>query len=221
MSEVIADRGGARTKEQDALRDDQRIQDLERGRQACQHDGPGTLDVVIVAEYFVFVAREDTNGIRAFPILEVEQAVRVQGLHGLHEFFNQLVQLVLRRRRVTNAKVERVRPQRRVCRANVAQHRQQPLRRDCGASRIELEFADRDAHAVGPDIAEAEYAATGRNANGAYVRDRPIGKDFRYPAVQGACDIHAARTTIDMAELQAGLCDGRIVGHRDEAGMTT
>jgi hypothetical protein len=24
-----------------------------------------------------------------------------------------------------------------------------------------------------------------------------------------------------MAELQAGLCDGRIVGHRDEAGMTT
>ena len=84
---------------------------------------------------------------------------------------------------------------------------------DAGAGGIQRELADRNAHAVGAEVAEAEDAlAVGDDDK--LCRIRPVAQQFGdTPAIVGA-DEQAARPLEDVAEPLAGEADRRRVDQR-------
>src|SRR5260370_5280948 len=95
--------------------------------------------------------------------------------------------------------------------ADIEQHRQQALWRDRRTRRIELQLADRDSHAVGADIAEAEDTASCRNADETYIPLRPAAQNFDDPSLHCTRDIHAPRASIDLAEGHTAITNARAV----------
>jgi len=85
------------------------------------------------------------------------------------------------------------------------------VRRHAGGRRVELQLADGDAHAVGPQVAQAEDAAAVGHADDAHVLDRPVSQHLLNMPFARDGQIHAARPAVDVAELQACLGDGRVV----------
>ena len=84
---------------------------------------------------------------------------------------------------------------------------------DAGAGRVERELADRNAHAVGAEIAEAEDAlAVGDDDEFGLIR--PVAQQFRDPPAIVGADEHAARPLEDEAEPLAGKAHGRGVDQR-------
>jgi hypothetical protein len=175
------------------------------------------LDVVIVAQHLVSVAVQQANGVGALPILEMDAAIGEDRLHRLHEFLDEFVEFLLGWRRFAHPEIERIRPKRRVGRADIEQHGQQAIGRHRRAGGIELQFADRDSHAVGADIAETENPPAGRDADEAHIAFRPIPQDLRDTAFHVARDIHAARAPVDVSEGEAGIGDRRVVEDRHKA----
>ena len=147
----------------------------------------------------------------------MDAAARKHLLHRLHELLHERVALGGRGARLADAEIERVVEQGLVVGAEIDHHRQQHLRRHAGAGGVELELADRNAHAVGAEIAEAENALARGGADEAHVRLRPVAQDLLHPPLVLDREIHAARAAEDVAELQAGLADGRVVDDRQEA----
>ena len=84
--------------------------------------------------------------------------------------------------RLAQAQVERVVEQLSVVGADVDVHRQQVLRRHGGAGGVELQLADRDTHAVGAQVAQAEDALAGGDADDAHVLLRPVPQHLLDPA---------------------------------------
>ena len=212
-----ADPSRAGAEEQNPLFGQRRVDDLQRRRQPGEHDAGRALDVVVVAEHLVDIAVEHTDCIRPLPVLEVDAAAGEDLLHRQDEFFDELVQLLVGRRLLTQAEIERVGPERRVGRADVEEHRQQAIGRHRGARRVELQLADRDAHAVGADVAEAEDAPAGRDADEAHVPLGPVAQHLGDAALHLARDVHAARAPVDVAEGKAGIGNSRIIEDRYEA----
>ena len=84
---------------------------------------------------------------------------------------------------------------------------------DAGAGRIERELADRNAHAVGAEVAEAEDAlAVGDDDK--LRRIRPVGQQFRDPPAIVGADEHAARPLEDEAKALAGEAHRRRIDQR-------
>ena len=83
-----------------------------------------------------------------------------------------------RTRVLAQAEVERVVEQSLVVRADIENDRQAVLRRHAGASRVERELADRDAHAAGAEIAQAEDALAVGHHDEAHVLFRPVAEDL-------------------------------------------
>src|SRR5262249_3318248 len=156
-------------EEQDALLAERRVDDLERRGQAGEHDAGRALEVVVVTEDLLLVAVEEPDGVRPLPVLEVDAAAGEHLLYGLNELVHELVQPVLGRWRLAQAEVKGVGAERGVGRADIEEHRQEAAGRHGGAGGVELELADRDAHAVGPDVTEAEDAPARRDADEANV----------------------------------------------------
>jgi hypothetical protein len=96
------------------------------------------------------------------------------------------------------------------------QHRQQAVGRYRCARGIELQLADRDAHAVGADVAEAQDAPARGNANEAHLPHRPVAQHFGDAAFHLAREVHATRAAKDVAEGEAGIGDRRVIEDRDE-----
>ena len=68
-------------------------------------------------------------------------------------------------------------PQLLVVGADVERHRQARVRIDAGAGGVERELADRNAHAVGAEIAEAEDPLSVGDDDDADVLLRPVAED--------------------------------------------
>ena len=84
---------------------------------------------------------------------------------------------------------------------------------DAGAGGIERKLADRDAHAVGAEIAEAEDAlAVGDHDE--LRRMRPVAQQLGDAAAVVGADEEAARPLEDVAEALAGEPHGRRVDQR-------
>ncbi len=97
--------------------------------------------------------------------------------------------------------------------ADVQHHRQAVFRVDAGAGRVKRKLADRNAHAVGAEVAEAEDALSVRDDD-KLRRIRPVGQQFRdTPAIAGV-DEHAARPLEDETKPLAGETHRRGVDHR-------
>ena len=105
--------------------------------------------------------------------------------------------------------------QRRDVGAEVDHHRQQTPRRHAGTGGVELELADRDAHAVAPrspspSMRSPEVTRITRTSGCGQLRGL-LG-----PFLLLHRHVHAARAAVDMAELQARLADGRVVDDREQ-----
>ncbi len=76
--------------------------------QPGEHDAGRALDVVIVAAHLVAVTGQQSNGIDAGPVLEVDATVREHFLHRLHELIHERVQLLACGAPLPQADVERI-----------------------------------------------------------------------------------------------------------------
>ena len=84
---------------------------------------------------------------------------------------------------------------------------------DAGTGRVERELADRNAHAVGAEVAEAENAlAVGDDDELGAVR--PVGEDLGNSAAVIGRDEQAARPLEDQAVFLTGEADRRCVDQR-------
>jgi hypothetical protein len=88
-----------------------------------------------------------------------------------------------------------------------------PRRRRCTTAACQLGSRRRFC----PKISEAQDAAGTRDADESNVFLWPVSQDLLHFAA--ACDreIHAARLAVNMAELEAGFPDGRVVNDRQKA----
>jgi hypothetical protein len=82
---------------------------------------------------------------------------------------------------------------------------------------VQLKLADRDRHAVGAQIAEAEDAAAIGRADKTHVFDRPVAQNL--PDVPFATDrqVHPARAPQNLVEPQRSLADRRVIHDLQEA----
>ena len=130
---------------------------------------------------------------------------------------NELVdELVIRRAAqapLTRADIVGIVQQRFVVGADIKHDRQAELWMDAGAGGIKRQLADRNAHAVGAEVTEAEDAlAVGDDDQFGLVG--PVGQELGDAAAVAGCDEEAARPLEDIAEALTGEADRRGVDQR-------
>jgi hypothetical protein len=81
-----------------------------------------------------------------------------------------------------------------------------------------LQLADRNAHAVGADVAQAENAAARADADDADILLRPVRQHLLDLAALRDGHVDAVRLAIDFTEFETGGGDRRVVHDRNEAG---
>ncbi len=124
------------------------------------------------------------------------------------EFVDELVIGGTAQAPLAHADIVGVVQQRLVVGADIQHHRQAELRMDAGAGGIERQLADRNTHAVGAEVAEAEDAlAVGDDDE--FGRVGPVAQKFGDAAAVAGCNEQAARPLEDVAEPLAGEADRR------------
>ena len=118
--------------------------------------------------------------------------------------------------RAAKAQVQGIGQQRLVGGADVEVDREQPLRGHGGAGGVELELADRDAHAVRAQVTQAQDPPARGDTDHPDVADRPVAQHLGHPALVPDRQVHAAGTPVDVAELQARLAHRRVIQNRQE-----
>ena len=98
------------------------------------------------------------HGVSAGPVLEVDAALRKHLLHRFDELVYERIEFLRWRPRPAQAEIEGIVEVLLIVRSRVEIHRQKPLGREPSARGVELELADRNPHAVGAEVAEAEDA---------------------------------------------------------------
>ena len=83
-----------------------------------------------------------------------------------------------------------------------------------GAGGVERQLADRNAHAVRAEIAEAQDALAVADDDDRDIALRPVGEHLRDAAAVGRTDEDAVRTLEDLRVPLAGESDGRRVDDR-------
>ena len=151
-----ADGGGAGAEKEDPLLLELAAGDLERVDQPGERHAAGALNVVIVAAELVAVAGKQGDRIGTGPILEVDAAIREDLLNRLHELVDEGIKLLGRRRDAAAGRDRADRGDRSRCWCRRRGTSAADLGRYAGRGGVELQLADRDAHAVGAQIAKAE-----------------------------------------------------------------
>ena len=170
------DTGRSRAEKQILLVLELRALELCRVDHARKRDAGGALHVVIVDTVLVAVTLQQMHRVAARPILEMDAAFREHLLHRRNKFVDKGIQLRGRRARLAQAEIQWIVQVLLVVGSGIQIHRQQILRRHPGRRRVELQLADRNAHAVCAKVAEAENAAAVCHANEPDVLLRPVLK---------------------------------------------
>jgi hypothetical protein len=212
-----ANAGRACTEEQVFLVLELRALELDRVDHAGKRDTGSTLHVVIVDAVLIAITLQQVDGVHSGPILEVNAAFREHLLYGLDELVHEGKELGRRGACLTHAQVKGIVQILLVVGAGIEIHGQQVLRRHARTGGVELQLADGDAGAVGAEIAEAEDAPAVRNTDEPDILLRLVSQDLLHAAAAGCRQIHAARLAIDVAELETGFPDGRIIDDRQKA----
>ena len=146
-------------------------------------------------------------------VLELDQHARENAARGGDEFVDELVIGRAGEALLPYADVIRIGQKRFIVGADVEHHRQAELGVDAGAGRVKRQLADRNAHAVGAEIAEAEDAlAVGDDDQ--LGRIGPVAQHRSDAAAIVGADEQAARALEDVAELLAGEAHRRRVDER-------
>ena len=120
---------------------------------------------------------------------------------------------------VPPSQVQRVVEQPGVVRADVERHRQAAGRVQAASGDVERDLADRDAHAVGAEVAEAENALAVGDDDQVDARQRHALEDLVDAPDVVRAEVDAAIPAGDVAQLQAGLADRRRVDDRHHLGQ--
>jgi hypothetical protein len=84
------------------------------------------------------------------------------------------------------------------------------------AGGVELKLSDRNSHAVGAEVAEAEDAPGVGHADDAHVLERPVAQHLLHMTAPRDRQVHAPRAPEDVAKLQAHFADRRVIDNRKE-----
>ena len=180
-----ADRRAPPAEEQEALVGERAARDLERTEDAAEGDGRGALDVVVEAAHAVAVAGQQGRRVGLGEVLELDAGVREDLLHGEHELLQEVVVGIARQARLAEPEVERVGEQLLVVRPDVEHDRQRQLGRHAGARGVQGQLADRDAHAVGPEVTQPEDPLAVRDDDEAHLVLGPVAQDLAPAARRG------------------------------------
>jgi len=101
--------------------------------------------------------------------------------------------------------------------AGIEIHGQQVLRRHARTGGVELQFADGDAGAIGAQVSKPENAASIRDADEPDILLRPVSQNLLHLTAARYRQVHAAGLAIDVAELETGLPDGRVIDDGQKA----
>ena len=185
----------------------------QRREQARERHRGRALDVVVEDGNLVAIFVQQTESRMIGEILELDQHAGERRARGGNEFVDELVIGGAAQPLLAQSDIIGIVQQRFVVGADVQHDRQAELRVHAGAGGIERELADRNAHAVGAEVAEAEDAlAVGHHDK--LCRIGPVAQQFGdAPAIVGA-DEKAARPLEDVAEPLAGEADRRGVDKR-------
>ena len=185
----------------------------QRREHAGERDRRRALDVVVEGADSVAIFLQQTERRVIGEVLELDQHARKHFARGGDEFVDEVVIGRAGQPLLAEADVIGILQERFVVGADVQHHRQAEFRVHAGAGRIKRQLADRNAHAVGAEIAEAEDAlAVGDDDQ--LRRIGPVAQHRGDAAAVVGADEQAARALEDVAELLAGEPDGRRVDER-------
>ena len=182
--------------------------------QAREPHRAGALDVVVEAAQPFAVACQQCKGVGIGEVLELQQHAGKHLFDGTDELFDELVIGRAGKPRHASANVEAIATNHRSVSADVERHRQATRRRDPGARGVEGELADRNAHAVGAEIAEAEDAPAVGGDDHRDVALWPTAQDHGNATAMLGREIKPARPRVQAAPLLARLADGGRVHQR-------
>ena len=151
-----AEAGGARSEDDDALRDKPLTLDRQGAVQARHHDGARSLDVVVERRHAARVAIEDRERVVLAEILPLHERARHRGSHCGDELVDEreVFQPADAARRPTQVLI--VGEQLFVVGAEVEAHGYRLSRIDAGGRGVQRELALRDRHAACALVADAE-----------------------------------------------------------------
>ena len=199
------DAGLARAEEQQCLLGDVLTGDAAGAQQAGQCHGGGALNVVVEGADPVAVLLEQSERVAGGEVLELDQRFREQLPRRGDELLHEIVVLAPAQPLLADADVELVLQQLLVVRSHVECDGERESRMHAGAGRVERELADRNAHPMRAQVAQAEDALTVGHHDDAHVLLRPVPHHPGDLALVLGRDVEATRLPEDVAELGACL----------------
>ena len=150
---------------------------------------------------------EQAEGVGVAEILPLQQRLGIGLLDGLDELLDEGVVFRAAHALLVESDIQRVFVQLGVVGADVQGDGQAVVGMQAGASRIERELADGNAHAERAQVTEAEDALAIGHHDHAHIRMRPVAQNLRDPAALADADENAAGPAEDGAVFEAGLAD--------------
>ena len=194
--------GGARAVNHDPLIGELLALDPERGEDAGQGNGTGTLNVVVERQHPVAVALQDGEGVVLAQVLPLDQRSREQAGERLDELGDQLVVGLARHPLAAPAEIQVVLQQLPVVGADVQADGQGCGGIDACTGRVQRKLAHRDRHTAGALIADAENGLVVGNHRQAHVA--ALGRGLQHladAAAIGGRDPQAPPTLKHLTEL--------------------
>ena len=174
----------------------------------------GALDVVVEGAQAVAIARQQPIGVADGEIFPVQQHVRPALAYRGDEGGDEVVVLIAAHALVLPADILRIVQMRAAVGADVENDRQSGRRMQPGARRVERKLADRNAHAAGALVAEAEDALAVADDDGLDAIEARIGEDAANILLVRIAQKQAARLAKDAGELLAAEPDRRRIDDR-------
>ena len=185
----------------------------QRGQHSREHDRRGPLDVVVECRDPIAIFAQQPERIVGREVLELDHNT---GVKRTGSDTNSSTRASYSSPR-TAADANRYRADRRAVRSCWSRRREAPAGTRSGHTRtcgIERELADRNAHAVGTQVAQAEDALAVADDDDRHVATRPVGEHLRDAAAVGCTDEDAVRTLKDVGVPLTGQPDRRRVDDR-------
>ena len=167
---------------QDSLLRQLAAADTQRPQQPRQGHRAGALDVVVEQADPVAVVLQQAEGVAIAKVLQLDQGAGEGVLYRADEFLHQGIVGLAALAPALQAQVQGIVEKVLVIGAHVQGDRQALGGMDAGAGGVQGQFAHRDAHARGPQVAQSENALAVGNHDDARVAVRPVVQDFANPA---------------------------------------